>query len=62
MTHLAFELMTGVGTAQIAELGESAAFLKQLPAYAAHFRRAGISPEQTSIAAASPAAAAIAGF
>ena len=33
-------VMAGVGTAQIAELGESAAFLKQLPGYAAHFRRA----------------------
>jgi alkanesulfonate monooxygenase SsuD/methylene tetrahydromethanopterin reductase-like flavin-dependent oxidoreductase (luciferase family) len=48
-------VMAGVGTAQIAELGESAAFLRQLPAYAAHFRRAGISPEQTSIAAGQPA-------
>jgi alkanesulfonate monooxygenase SsuD/methylene tetrahydromethanopterin reductase-like flavin-dependent oxidoreductase (luciferase family) len=47
-------VMAGVGPAQIAELGESAAFLKQLPAYAAHFRRAGISPEQTSIAAGQP--------
>jgi alkanesulfonate monooxygenase SsuD/methylene tetrahydromethanopterin reductase-like flavin-dependent oxidoreductase (luciferase family) len=47
-------VMAGVGSAQIAELGESAAFLKQLPAYAAHFRRAGISPEQTSIAAGQP--------
>ena len=45
-------VMAGVGAAQIAELEGSAAFLKQLPAYAAHFRRAGISPEQTSIAAA----------
>jgi alkanesulfonate monooxygenase SsuD/methylene tetrahydromethanopterin reductase-like flavin-dependent oxidoreductase (luciferase family) len=45
-------VMAGVGAAQIAELEGSAAFMKQLPAYAAHFRRAGISPEQTSIAAA----------
>jgi Luciferase-like monooxygenase len=44
-------VLTGVGRAQIAELGESAAFLSGLPAYAAHFRRAGITPEQTSIAA-----------
>lgn len=47
-------VLAGVGAAQIAELGESAAFLKQLPAYAAHFRRSGISPEQTSIAAGQP--------
>jgi alkanesulfonate monooxygenase SsuD/methylene tetrahydromethanopterin reductase-like flavin-dependent oxidoreductase (luciferase family) len=44
-------VMTGVGTAQLAELGESAAFMKGLPAYAAHFRRTGAGPEQTSIAA-----------
>jgi len=48
-------VLAGVGAAQIAELGESAAFLKQLPAYAAHFRRSGISPEQTSVAAGQPA-------
>jgi len=45
-------VMTGIGAAQLTELGESAAFLlQQLPAYAAHFRRSGISPEQASIAA-----------
>jgi alkanesulfonate monooxygenase SsuD/methylene tetrahydromethanopterin reductase-like flavin-dependent oxidoreductase (luciferase family) len=44
-------VMAGVGAAQLAELEESAAFLQQLPAYAAHFRRAGIRPEQASIAA-----------
>jgi alkanesulfonate monooxygenase SsuD/methylene tetrahydromethanopterin reductase-like flavin-dependent oxidoreductase (luciferase family) len=44
-------VMTGVGAAQLAELEESAAFLQRLPAYAAHFRRAGIGPEQVSIAA-----------
>jgi alkanesulfonate monooxygenase SsuD/methylene tetrahydromethanopterin reductase-like flavin-dependent oxidoreductase (luciferase family) len=44
-------VMAGVGAAQLTELGESAAFLQQLPAYAAHFRRAGIGPEQGSIAA-----------
>jgi hypothetical protein len=43
--------MAGVGAAQLTELGESAAFLRKLPAYAAHFRRAGIGPEQASIAA-----------
>jgi alkanesulfonate monooxygenase SsuD/methylene tetrahydromethanopterin reductase-like flavin-dependent oxidoreductase (luciferase family) len=41
----------GVGREQLAELSESAAFLTRLPAYAAHFRRAGIGPEQTWIAA-----------
>ena len=44
-------VMAGVGAAQLTELGESAAFLQQLPAYAAHFRRSGIGPEQASIAA-----------
>ncbi len=44
-------VMAGVGTAQLTELGESAAFLQKLPAYAAHFRRSGITPEQASIAA-----------
>lgn len=44
-------VLTGVGQAQIAELELSAAFLSRLPAYAAHFRRTGIRPEQTSIAA-----------
>jgi hypothetical protein len=44
-------VMAGVGAAQLAELKGSAEFLQRLPAYAAHFRRAGISPEQTSIAA-----------
>ncbi len=44
-------VLVGVGAAQIAELDGSAAFLSRLPAYAAHFRRAGIRPEQTSIAA-----------
>jgi alkanesulfonate monooxygenase SsuD/methylene tetrahydromethanopterin reductase-like flavin-dependent oxidoreductase (luciferase family) len=44
-------VMAGVGAAQIAELEGSAEFLRRLPAYAAHFRRTGIGPEQTSIAA-----------
>jgi alkanesulfonate monooxygenase SsuD/methylene tetrahydromethanopterin reductase-like flavin-dependent oxidoreductase (luciferase family) len=44
-------VMAGVGREQLAELSESAAFLTRLPAYAAHFRRAGIGPEQTWIAA-----------
>jgi alkanesulfonate monooxygenase SsuD/methylene tetrahydromethanopterin reductase-like flavin-dependent oxidoreductase (luciferase family) len=47
-------VMAGIGAAQIAELEASAAFLRQLPAYAAHFRRAGIDPEQTSITASRP--------
>lgn len=47
-------VMAGVGAAQLAELDASAAFLRQLPAYAAHFRRAGIGPEQTSIAVGRP--------
>ena len=33
------------------ELERSAAFLAQLPAYAAHFRRTGVRPEQTWISA-----------
>ena len=41
----------GVGREQIAELEDSAAFLTKLPAYAAHFRRSGIRPGQTAIAA-----------
>jgi alkanesulfonate monooxygenase SsuD/methylene tetrahydromethanopterin reductase-like flavin-dependent oxidoreductase (luciferase family) len=44
-------VMAGIGAAQLAELGESAAFMQKIPAYAAHFRRAGIGPEQASIAA-----------
>jgi len=44
-------VMVGVGAAQLAELDGSAAFLAQLPAYAAHFSRAGVRPEQTWIAA-----------
>ena len=44
-------VMAGVGAAQLTELTESAAFLQRLPAYAAHFRRSGIGPEQVSIAA-----------
>lgn len=44
-------VMAGVGSGQIAELEESAAFLSRLPAYAAHFRRTGVRPEQTWIAA-----------
>jgi alkanesulfonate monooxygenase SsuD/methylene tetrahydromethanopterin reductase-like flavin-dependent oxidoreductase (luciferase family) len=44
-------VMAGVGAAQLTELTESAAFLQRLPAYAAHFRRAGIGPDEASIAA-----------
>jgi alkanesulfonate monooxygenase SsuD/methylene tetrahydromethanopterin reductase-like flavin-dependent oxidoreductase (luciferase family) len=44
-------VMAGVGAAQLTELTESAAFLQRLPAYAAHFRRAGIGPEEASISA-----------
>lgn len=44
-------VMVGVGADQLAELEGSAAFLAQLPAYAAHFRRSAIGPEQTWIAA-----------
>jgi alkanesulfonate monooxygenase SsuD/methylene tetrahydromethanopterin reductase-like flavin-dependent oxidoreductase (luciferase family) len=44
-------VLTGVGRTQIAELEGSAAFLSGLPAYAAHFRRTGIRPMQTCIAA-----------
>ena len=41
----------GVGAGQLAELEGSAAFLAKLPAYAAHFARTGVRPEQTWIAA-----------
>jgi alkanesulfonate monooxygenase SsuD/methylene tetrahydromethanopterin reductase-like flavin-dependent oxidoreductase (luciferase family) len=44
-------VMVGVGAGQLAELDGSAAFLTGLPAYAAHFSRAGVTPEQTWIAA-----------
>lgn len=44
-------VMVGVGAEQIAELEGSAAFLSRLPAYAAHFGRTGVRPEQTWIAA-----------
>jgi alkanesulfonate monooxygenase SsuD/methylene tetrahydromethanopterin reductase-like flavin-dependent oxidoreductase (luciferase family) len=44
-------VMVGVGSGQLAELDGSAAFLAGLPAYAAHFSRAGVRPEQTWIAA-----------
>jgi len=44
-------VMAGVGAAQLAELDGSAAFLAGLPAYAAHFSRTGVRPEQTWIAA-----------
>ena len=44
-------VMAGVGAAQIAELEGSAVFLSRLPAYAAHFGRTAIGPEQTWIAA-----------
>ena len=44
-------VMAGIGAAQIAELEGSAAFVSRLPAYAAHFRRTGVRPEQTWIAA-----------
>ena len=44
-------VLAGVGAAQITELKGSAAFLSRLPAYAAHFSRSGIGPEQTWIAA-----------
>jgi hypothetical protein len=44
-------VLAGVGDAQITELEGSAAFLSRLPAYAAHFGRSGIGPEQTWIAA-----------
>jgi alkanesulfonate monooxygenase SsuD/methylene tetrahydromethanopterin reductase-like flavin-dependent oxidoreductase (luciferase family) len=43
-------VMVGVGADQLAELAGSAAFLARLPAYAAHFRRMAIGPEQTWIA------------
>jgi alkanesulfonate monooxygenase SsuD/methylene tetrahydromethanopterin reductase-like flavin-dependent oxidoreductase (luciferase family) len=59
-------VMAGVGAGQLAELDGSAAFLAKLPAYAAHFRRTGIGPEQTWIAASQlselpPAARTVAG-
>jgi hypothetical protein len=44
-------VLAGAGAAQITELEGSAAFLSRLPAYAAHFSRSGIGPEQTWIAA-----------
>jgi alkanesulfonate monooxygenase SsuD/methylene tetrahydromethanopterin reductase-like flavin-dependent oxidoreductase (luciferase family) len=44
-------VMVGVGAGQLAELDGAAAFLAGLPAYAAHFSRAGVRPEQTWIAA-----------
>ena len=44
-------VMVGVGAGQLAELDGSAAFLARLPAYAAHFSRTGVRPEQTWIAA-----------
>jgi alkanesulfonate monooxygenase SsuD/methylene tetrahydromethanopterin reductase-like flavin-dependent oxidoreductase (luciferase family) len=44
-------VLAGVGPGQLAELERSAQFLAGLPAYAAHFRRTGIRPEQTRIAA-----------
>jgi alkanesulfonate monooxygenase SsuD/methylene tetrahydromethanopterin reductase-like flavin-dependent oxidoreductase (luciferase family) len=45
-------VVAGVGAGQLAGLERSAAFLAQLPAYAAHFRRTGVRPEQTQLAAA----------
>ena len=44
-------VMAGVGREQISELDGSAEFLAGLPAYAAHFSRTGVKPEQTWIAA-----------
>lgn len=44
-------VLVGVGAGQQADLERSTAFLTRLPAYAAHFRRTGIRPEQTRIAA-----------
>jgi alkanesulfonate monooxygenase SsuD/methylene tetrahydromethanopterin reductase-like flavin-dependent oxidoreductase (luciferase family) len=44
-------VLAGVGAEQLADLERSSAFLAGLPAYAAHFRRTGIRPEQTRIAA-----------
>jgi alkanesulfonate monooxygenase SsuD/methylene tetrahydromethanopterin reductase-like flavin-dependent oxidoreductase (luciferase family) len=44
-------VLTGVGPDQLSALERSAAFLSQLPAYAAHFGRTGLRPEQTHIAA-----------
>ena len=57
MTHLAFELRTSTpdsvaaDLAELSELDASAEFLTRLPAYAAHFSRTGVKPEQTWIAA-----------
>jgi alkanesulfonate monooxygenase SsuD/methylene tetrahydromethanopterin reductase-like flavin-dependent oxidoreductase (luciferase family) len=44
-------VMAGVGREQRAELDGSAAFVTKLPAYAAHFKRTGVRPDQTWIAA-----------
>jgi hypothetical protein len=44
-------VMAGVGREQLSELDGSAEFLTRLPAYAAHFSRTGVKPEQTWIAA-----------
>jgi alkanesulfonate monooxygenase SsuD/methylene tetrahydromethanopterin reductase-like flavin-dependent oxidoreductase (luciferase family) len=44
-------VMTGVGREQLSELDGSREFLTGLPAYAAHFSRTGVKPEQTWIAA-----------
>ena len=44
-------VMTGVGREQLSELDGSKEFLTGLPAYAAHFSRTGVKPEQTWIAA-----------
>ena len=41
-------LMAGVGRDQLSELDRSAEFLTRLPAYAAHFSRTGVKPEQRS--------------
>jgi alkanesulfonate monooxygenase SsuD/methylene tetrahydromethanopterin reductase-like flavin-dependent oxidoreductase (luciferase family) len=43
-------VLAAVGAEQLDELERSAAFLAQLPAFAAHFRRTGIRPEQTCVA------------
>ena len=64
MTHLAFELRTSTpdswrlrqrddrgGPRAASELDGSKEFLSGLPAYAAHFSRTGVKPEQTWIAA-----------
>ena len=44
-------VLAGVGPDQLSALERSAAFLSGLPAYAAHFSRTGVRPEQTHIAA-----------